>query len=380
MMGRQFDVIIVGGGIIGTSLAYFLSRNRVKVRVVEKEGIGQQASQGAVGFLTIDVVPFKPEPLLRAALNSRSSYPELAAEFQSAYGINIGLERCGTLRVSRTPKELSDLREEIAWHQAHVAEVEFVSESQIRRRWPAVQGPIAGGFFYPSDFQVTSSRVVEAFRAGAEKHGAIFEEYNEVTGWQRKGRRLAGIVTNKGPVSGDVFVLCAGPWSQKLGELLEIDIPVYPVRGQLLIFEMKERLISCPIIMGGASESFYLGPKPDGLYAGTTLEEAGFDVSCSPEALDRIAEQVAQIVPQVTQLPIKGSWAGLRPATKDKMPILGLAPGWDNLYLATGHFRKGILLAPWTGRTMTDLILGRKPEMPLDAFSPARFNQKTLQP
>ncbi|MBI4064333.1 MAG: FAD-dependent oxidoreductase, partial [Elusimicrobia bacterium] len=175
-------------------------------------------------------------------------------------------------------------------------------------------------------------------------------------------------------IAADKFVLAAGPWSGELARLLGFQVPVYPARGQILIFEMKERFLSCPVLMGKDHVYYYLGPKPDGhLYAGTTVEDAGFDTKCTDEALERIGEETAAFVPRVNTLPIRGSWAGLRPATRDNLPIIGRAPGWDNLYVATGHFRKGILLSAVTGKIMADLVLGRKPPLSIEEFSVDRF-------
>ncbi|MBI4668350.1 MAG: FAD-dependent oxidoreductase [Elusimicrobia bacterium] len=413
----MFDVIVVGGGVIGAAVAYYLSLEKLKVLVLEKDSVGQHASAGAVGFLTVDSVPFSHDVLREAGLYSRKAYLSLAPQFKKECGVDIDLETCGTLRVAKNEFDLANLRQEGDWQKAHIGEggtdfktvpapmarpnrtfslkkcgdVDFLTATEIAKRWPAIEGKIAGGFFYPQDIQVTSSRIIEAFRQSAAALGADFQESREVTSWETNGRRIMAVTAGGKKYAALTFVLAAGPWSEALAKPLGLRVPVYPVRGQLLIFEMAQRFLSCPIITGGAArasgpisalealrsgaaESYYLGPKPDGhLYAGTTLEEAGFDESCTEEALERIGNEVCRIVPKAGELPVKGSWAGLRPATKDNLPILGKAPELDNLYLATGHFRKGILLAPFTGKAIADLIVGRKPMLPLDDFSPARF-------
>lgn len=270
--------------------------------------------------------------------------------------------------------DLAALQKEIEWHRRHVASVEFLSAGQVKKRFPAIGADIAGGFFYPEDIQVTSSRVTAAFRAAAEQLGAVFMQQTPVERWETAGGRIAAVRAGERRFEAGRFILAAGPWSEELGRLLGLHVPVYPVRGQLLIFEMKERFLPCPVIAGGAHELYYLGPKPEGvIYAGTTLEEAGFEETCTDEALERIGQEVAKLVPRVNELPVKGSWAGLRPATKDKLPMIGRAPGWENLWLATGHFRKGVLLAPFTGRVIADLIAGRASALPIEEFSPARF-------
>ena len=368
------DVIIIGGGVIGAAISYYLSLEKVRVLVLEKGAVGQKASQGAVGFLTIDSIPFAHDGLLRAALAGRRSYPALAAELEGRTGQGMNLEHCGSLRVARTEADLSCLEREVRWHKDHVSsDIETLSVAELRRRWPDVEGVIAGGYFYSHDLQITSSGVVEALRSAATGLGAVFVENAEMLSWQARGTSIGAVIAGGRPYEAATFVLAAGAWTAGLASQIGLEAPVYPVRGQLLIFETKERFLSCPMIVGGADESYYLGPKADGLYAGTTLEEVGFDESCTEEALERIGEETAQIAPRVRELPIKGSWAGLRPATRDNLPIIGKAPGWDNLFLAAGHFRKGVLLAPWTGQTLARLIMGRPSDIPIGDFSPSRF-------
>lgn len=370
------DVCIVGGGVIGVAIAYYLSLEKIRVLVLERHQVGQQASQGAVGFLSIDSVPFVHDALRQAAIESRRQYHHLERRFKETCGVDIELEECGTLRVAMDEADLAALQKEIEWHREHVAAVEFLSPEQVAMRFPVVAAKIAGGFFYPEDIQVTSSRVVAAFRAAAEQMGAVFVEQAQVNQWEKNGHRVTAVLAGERRFTAERFILAAGPWSEALGRLIGLYVPVYPVRGQLLIFAMKERFLPCPIIAGGANELYYLGPKQEGcIYAGTTLEEAGFDTQCTEEALERIGREVARLVPRVSDLPIKGSWAGLRPATRDKLPIIGQVPGWENLWLATGHFRKGVLLAPFTGQAVANLILGRRPAVAVEEFHPARFQE-----
>lgn len=369
----MFDVIIIGGGVIGCACAYYLSLKGFRVLVLEKEAIGSQASSGAVGLFSIDSKPFSHRALREAAIWSRAAYGLLSQGFKRLYGNDLELENCGILRAARNQSDLEAIRKEASWHKRHVADIEELTAGEIYKQWPEIKGGIVGGVFYPQDTQATSSRIVAAFYQAAQDHGVVFKENAEVVGFETTGSAMLSVQTKNVSYKAKNFLLAAGSWTSILGEKLRVNLPIEPVRGQLLIFQMANRFLSCPVTIGG-SEYYYLVPKQDGhLYAGTTLERAGFNTNTTEEALDRIASEVTDLAPKVSELPVRGSWAGLRPATADELPILGLLPSFKNLWVASGHHRKGILLAPWTGKTMAELLSGEKPEILMESFSPSRF-------
>ena len=370
---NNFDVIVLGGGVIGCSIAYYLSKERLRVLVLEKESVGSQASSGAVGLLSVDSHPFSDDNFRQAALFCRKAYADLSVDFKARYGNDLAYEQCGILRVAKTPEDLEVIRKEALWHQKNVAQVQELSADEILSRWPQIAGKLVGGVFYSHDAQVTSSRVVEGLAQAAKELGVIFKENAIVTHFESKDSTINCVEANKERYFAKHFILATGSWLGRLSHFFGFEIPMEPIRGQLLILQMKERLLPMPVTVGGA-EYYYLVPKQDQhLYAGTTLEKAGFDSVTTEDALAKIASEVTDLVPQVSSLSVRGSWAGLRPATPDDLPVLGRMPNFKNLWAGGGHYRKGILLAPWTGQTMADLILNRKPSISLESFSPARF-------
>ncbi len=374
---NNFDVVVLGGGVIGCSIAYYLSKENLKVLVLEKESVGSQASSGAVGLLSADSHPFRDDNFRQAALFCRKAYADLSREFKTRYGNDLAYEQCGILRVAKTPEDLEVIKREALWHEQHVAKVEALGDAEIRARWPQIEGSLTGGIFYPSDSQVTSSKVVEGFCVAAKDQGAIFKENAILTHFDSKDSQVVSIEANKEQYYAKHFILATGSWLGRLSHFFGYEIPMEPIRGQLLILQMKERILPMPVTVGGA-EYYYLVPKQDQcLYAGTTLEKAGFDSVTTEESLAKIASEVTELVPSVSALPVRGSWAGLRPATPDDLPVIGRIPRFQNLWAGGGHYRKGILLAPWTGQTMADLILNRKPTIKMDSFNPARFQTQS---
>jgi glycine oxidase len=178
-----------------------------------------------------------------------------------------------------------------------------------------------------------------------------------------------GVSTNEGEIAADAVVLAAGPWTEVLALRLSAKVPTPPIRGQMIAYQSSE--LRHPVW----GEDGYLVPKRGGvLFAGATVEKVGFRKRTTPRALAALRRMATELVPSLRGAPVTTEWAGLRPGSPDDLPIIGRLPRRQNVYVATGHFRNGILLAPITGKLMTQLICGEKTDMSLKAFSPARFS------
>lgn len=366
------DVVVIGGGIIGCACAYYLAREKLKVVVLERGAVASQASGGAIGLLSADSNAVVGDVLRRAGRESRDLYVTIASKFKRYYGIDVELELCGVLRVARSRSEELELRKGLSTGWGGPLGLEWLDPAEVKRRVPALTARTYGGLFYKNDGQVSSWRAAAAFRAGAEKLGVKFHEYAPVTGFVTKGTKVAGVEAKKTRLIAEHVVLAAGTWSGLLAEKTGVKVPLEPVRGQVLIFGMEERLLPFPIILG--KSDYYLAPKPDKhLYAGTTKERAGFDPSTTDKAMEMISGETGRWVPGVLDLPYKGNWGGLRPVSPDGNPIIGPAPGRQGLWLATGHAHWGIVMAPYTGRALARMITGKPSEVPWE-FNPARFS------
>ena len=354
---KTWDVIIIGGGIIGLSLAIELRKRGATVLVVERGEPGREASHAAGGML-VDFFFETPEVLQPLASASARMYPEFAHELEVESGIKVDLRDHGTI-VFPSSEHVYDRPgfDLPALSPVPHAELE-PSLSEANR-----------AAFYLKERSVDPRALVAAALKTAKHRGVDISSGDEVTAVNLSGGRAVGLTTVKTMFQAAKIVNCAGAWSGKIGPH---SFPTRPVKGQMLCLIMPERDLIKHVIR---SPEVYFIPRSDGrLLVGATVEEAGFDKRTVPETIQRLHQAALRLVPKLNDARILEDWAGLRPGTPDNLPILGATetPGY---YVATGHFRDGILLTPITAQIMADVIEGRQPQHDLTPFSPARFKQ-----
>lgn len=316
------DFVVVGAGIVGCSVAYELAKRGRRVIVVERGEIGREASWAAGGVLTPVHLADYPTPLAELCVRAQEMYPAFVEEL----GVDVELRRTGMLVLVRDDED------------AKAAAVLPPHEKT------------ADGFLLPDVMQVRNHRLVRAIAAAATKRGVEFRAHSEVTGFLRVPGRVNGVRTAQGDIQAGTTVIAAGAWSGVEAAKLGIDLPVRPVKGQILLTQG-----SIPHILLHREQ--YLIPRADGkILIGSTLEEAGFDKSVTVGGAQFLLRRAAEIWPALEGAPILGMWAGLRPATPDRMPVIGPAEGWEGLFFATGHYRNGILLGPLTGVMVADYL------------------------
>ncbi len=348
---KTWDVIIIGGGIIGLSLAIALRKRGATVLVVERGEPGREASHAAGGML-VDCLLETPAALQSLATASARMYPEFAHELEVESGTKVDLRHQGTIlfpsaehvqnceHIGFTPAKAPDLESELASDQ------------------PA---------FYLPERSVDPRALTAAALKTAKNRGVDFSSGDAVTAVNLSDSQVTGVSTTKTRFAAAKVVNCAGAWS---GEIGPDPFPTRPVKGQMLCLVMPARTLLKHVIR---SPKAYLIPRSDGrLLVGATVEEAGFDKRTDPATIQRLHRAALELVPKLRDAKILEDWAGLRPGTPDALPILG-ATATPGYYVATGHFRDGILLAPITAEVMTAVIEGRAPEHDLTPFSPARF-------
>jgi glycine oxidase len=351
---KSWDVIIIGGGIIGLSLSIELRKKDARVLILERGEPGREASSAAGGML-VDC-PFEtPAALQPLAAASASMYPEFVRELELESGMKIDLRNQGTILFPSA---------------AHVSHPAFEAATQIPAPLAEFEPALAEvdrPAFYLKERSVDPRALTPAALKGARRLGVDVSSGEEVIAVNLSDGRVSGVTTRKTSFLAAKVVNCAGAWSGQIGPYA---IPTRPVKGQMLCLVSASRMLKHVI----RSPEVYVIPRSDGrIIIGTTVEEAGFDKRTDVAAIQCLRAAAIAMVPELRNAKILEDWAGLRPGTPDGLPILG-ATGTSGYYVATGHFRDGILLAPITSQVMTAVIEGKNPEHDLAPFSPARFS------
>ncbi len=342
------DAIIVGGGIIGLSLAISLRKQGLRVLIVERGEPGREASHAAAGMLAGSGTEF-PVALRVLAKESARMYPEFVHEIEDESGMRVDLRDQGTILISSSG-EFPEVAEKIS------SEKLLVLEPRLRA------SPAA----YLRERSVDPRKLVAAAVKAAHHRGVDIVSGNEVTGLRVEGGRVEGVETKRSFYAASVVMNCAGAWAGSWGPQ---KLPVRPVKGQMLAMAGVS-----PLKHVVRAEDVYLVPRTDGrLVIGSTLEDAGYDKRTDVSVIQQLLHAAVDVFPGLAEARIHEDWAGLRPGTPDELPILGESE-LKGYFLATGHFRDGILLAPVTAQVMTDVILGKAPAYDLASFSLERFS------
>lgn len=365
------DVIIVGGGVMGCGIALRLRQAGVKVTVLERSIPGAEASSAAAGILAPQMEADGPGPFLELCLRSRALYAALATELRELTGVDIAYLPCGVLKAAFTEAEVHHLESTAVWQQGLGLRAELLDNKQARALEPQLSPHALGAVRFPDDHQVDNRLLVRALTMAAARVGATFRS-GYVRGVVEEHGRVVGVDLDGEVVRAGAVVIAAGSWSGLVqGAALDPRV-VRPARGQML--QLQTRLPVLSHIL--TSEKGYLVPRTDGrLIAGSTMEFAGFDKQVTAEGLSRILAMALELCPALGSAPVTETWAGFRPYTEDRLPILGPGP-LPGLFLATGHFRNGILLTPLTAKLVTQCILGERPAVDLTPFRYARFSAR----
>jgi glycine oxidase len=374
ILGRQIakrttDTVILGGGIIGCALAYYLSKAGVDVIAVERNGIGSQATSAAAGLLAPLGPLSGPGPYADLLLASFAMFPTLVPELEDASNVHLQYEQTGALRTVRNPKRIPHLQKRLESWKPLGLEMHWLNGDEVRRKEPTLSPEISAAIYIPEESQIQASQLVKAYASAAENLGAEIYSYTEVTGILGHLDKITGVTTKAGQINCNRLIVAAGAWTGCYNEWLDITIPISPLRGQILAYQQSATPVR-HIIFG---EAAYLTPKGNSLYVGATKEDVGFDTGVTDEGIAWLRDTAERLVPTLKQSNIEAIWAGLRPKTPDTKPILGPAPHWKNVILATGHNSVGIILSAITGQTITEYVTtGHIPEI-IRPFSIERF-------
>lgn len=372
-------VAIIGGGVIGMSIAWRLAQQGWPVTIFESGLCGREASWAAAGMLAaqIEAEPTE-EGLLPLASASQRLWPDFAAELERTSGIEVGFRCEGTLMVALTRDDLEKLHTTHALHRRLGSDVVWLSTAEVLAREPHLNPRLSGGLYSAADGQVDNRLVAAALATACRASGCVVHENTEVAGIEVDRGAVRGIRVSGGHdeiIPADIVVIAAGAWSRGIAGLPpSLRLPVRPVKGQMLALRMAPQapLLSHVVWAPNA----YLVPRRDGrLIIGATTEERGFDRSLTAGGMMALLDGAWRALPGVEELAIDEFWCGFRPGSRDDLPILGETE-IDGLILATGHHRNGILLTPVTAQAISELIMTGNPPDAIKPFSITRFHRQ----
>ena len=366
---KTYDAVIIGGGVIGASIAYYAAKRGKKVALLEKDILAAHASSAAGGMLGAQVEFPEPGPLVELSLHSRAMFRELAAELKQAAGIDIGLNEAGMLRIAWTEEEKQTLYAQAAWQRAAGLAADWLETADVRALEPAVSSEIAGALHLPDDTQVSAPHLSQAFAVAAARLGTDIFECCPVSGFRMSGPQIEAVLTNQGEFSGEQYIISGGAWSGQLTQMLGQPLPVFPLKGEAFSVLCTPQPISQTVYSHGC----YIVPKEGyRLLVGASVQDCGFDDRLSIGGLHQLMAKAVRLLPSIAAYPLERTWASLRPQTADGLPYLGRLTPVSNAIIASGHFRNGILLSPATGDIVARLLDGEAPGLDLSAFTPDR--------
>lgn len=354
------DVVVVGGGVIGCTVAFELAaRHHAQVTVLERAVPGAEASSAAAGILGAQIESHRPDPAVFALmLASRERHAWLDAQLRERVGFGSGFWRCGVLKVTTS----ADLVKEYGWQRELKQKADFIDGNAAREIEAALSPAITSAVHLPDEAQVDPPQLLRALQLACGSYGVQFRTGLTVTGVSSRG-----VETLEGVVDASAIVVAAGSWSSLLSGMPNELRRVRPVRGQIVQVDTRPP-ISRNIVFGDRG---YVVARPDGrTILGSTMEEAGHVKEVTVGGVQAVLAHSLALMPGLASAPITATWCGFRPATHEDRPLIGRVD--ERVFVATGHHRNGILLAPETARLVADLVATGKCDRDLSPFAPAR--------
>jgi glycine oxidase len=364
-MAQTYDVVIVGGGVIGLSIADALARQGIRLAVVDRRELGREASWAGAGLMPPEAANPSRQPLVALGSLSTRLYPGWSTVLEEETGIDIGYRRSGGVDVAWTELEEQELLAKSGRWRAEGVVYERLPLSDFARVEPALNPELRAAYFLPDRAQVRSPWLLRALMTAVYQRGGHLTMWQEVTGFRVEEARVAAVQTGAGDLSCGAVVVAAGAWSGSLLATIGVHAPTPPLKGQIVLLRGKRTLIRRVVELGGN----YLVPRDDGrVLVGATEEDAGFDLIPTWQVARELVDFALRVCPVLKEAEIETTWAGLRPGSIDSKPYIGRAPGFENVIVATGHKRAGLQLAPATAELVSDIVLDRQPRLDIRPF------------
>jgi glycine oxidase len=379
---NAYDVLIVGGGIIGGALAFELARKDAGVLLLDRQQPGLEASWAAAGMISPAPDSTDASPLVPFARESHRLYPDFVASVERASGEAVEFCQCGALEVFWGPEGERNRDRRVDEIRQYGVKVEPISITEARKLEPLVNPKIRAAVYIPDEAYVDPRALTQSILAAAKATGAEIRGAAEVISVLGSAQRCEGVLgaNSEAMKAGSVslktgekiyakkIVITAGSFCGNIG-WIEHYAPTKPARGQMVALRGDSGGLRCILRF----ENGYIVPRKDGrIVAGSTLEDAGFEKRVTPAGLQKILGAAVALAPSLESAAVAETWSGLRPDTPDHLPIMG-PTDVEGLYVATGHYRNGILLTAATAKCMSEIILTGKSSIGLERFSPMRF-------
>jgi len=369
-------VIIIGGGAIGLATGWTLAREGVPVTLFERDRVGRGTSWLAAGMLAPDAeIGFEELELYQLSRESLRRWPDFADAVEAASGQDVDYRDDGTLIVADDRDSAEAIRRLYEFQQEQGLAVEWLTGAEAREVEPFLAPRLSAAIFAPSDHQVDNRKLLEALRTAFLSEGGTLHEHTPVSAIDPDDEQPAVMTEDGERVEGRQVVVAAGVWSRQIDGIERAVRPsVRPVKGQMMELQMELPFGLEHVVRGPDA---YLAPKSSGrLLIGATSEEMGFDTDVTAGGLYDLLDGAWEVVPGIYDLPVRDTWAGLRPASRDHAPVLGRSAAPGVIY-ATGHYRHGVLLTPVTAQEIARLIQEGETSHWLEPFSPRRFDDAT---
>ena len=351
---RCIQYLVVGGGVIGLLSALLLSATGKSVALIERFVVGQESSWAGGGIVS-PLYPWRYSPAVTALAHwSQDFYPRLAERLLAQTGVDPEVHATGLYWL-----DLEDENVALEWARTQGYPLAPVEMTQVRAAVPALGEGFFRALHMPGLANVRNPRLVKALRTALlQLQNVQLQENCPVTGFIVEGGRVCGVHTQSGEVRAEQVVVAAGAWSGDLLQRLGIELPVQPVKGQMILYKCAEDFLPAMVLGNGR----YAIPRRDGhVLVGSTLEHCGFDKTPTEDALASLKASAEELLPALAEAEVVGHWAGLRPGSPEGLPFIGEVPGYKGLWLNCGHYRNGLVLAPASCELLKNLLLGEAP-------------------
>src|SRR5215469_6619507 len=375
MQKDLYDTVVVGAGIVGCSISYHLAKAGLSVALLDKGRVAGEASQAAAGMLAPlgDEPPDQAHPLQQLALAALRYYDGLDEQLKQETSMDIGLVKVPTLRPAFDEQESMHLQATLARQQQFLPGLQWLEDSSAREIEPMLPETVQGALLSPYESNVQAELITRAYAQAAVTRGASLREGCPVGRLILQGERAVGVETTQGAMHAEAIVLAAGAWASGW-HVSRPTPPIFPVKGQMMALQaIPGHPLRHTVYAAGVGG---IVPKADGtIYVGATVEQVGFDTAVTAEGLATLLTALTKLTPALSKARLIRTWAGLRPASADVLPLIGPSRSVKGLWIAGGHFRDGILLGPLTGHLVAELIQHHATpfDLNIQAFDPDRF-------